>query len=141
MVGPTEQGISSDGTTTFRGLRRDWTYTLWVPPVGDGLSFMRSGIRGDVGELAVTLTEGLRVTGRIDIPEGATDVFVWATEDPIGTSISAPGEVGADGKYVIKGLTEGYWYARASAMIEGRNIETRSRVKAGGEARLGLRRR
>ncbi len=126
----------ADRTLRFRGLLRDRTYTLCVSPV-DGLSLIREGVRSDAGELTVRLEPGLELTGRVLVPDGATDVRVGFNDG----RISANAVVEADGRFTFTGLPAGSYDVTAWIVVGGKRNSGRAEIRAGESGDIDLRRK
>ena len=95
--------IGTEGAVRWEGLSPDDSFTLWIAPTPSGMSAYRKGVRP--GDHRVRIEPGLAITGRVRAPSGVTEVSVQAS---LGSgSMSAPGKVGADGTYEIRGLPPG----------------------------------
>jgi hypothetical protein len=123
-----------DGILRFRGLRPGRTYTLCVSPV-DGLSLIREGVRSDAGELTVRLEPGLELTGRVLVPDGATDVQVGFNDG----RISANAVVEADGRFKFTGLPAGSYDVTAWIVVGVDHKSGRAQIRAGESGDIDLR--
>jgi hypothetical protein len=122
--------VATDGTFVVSGARRGVDYTVWVPSGGDRY-VLASGLRWSAEGATLTTSSGLSITGTVKIPEGVTGLRVWARRD----ALNATGEVGADGRYVVRGLPPGSWTVVADAVS---SWHAEAPATAGGEADLTL---
>ena len=136
LVSPIEATVDRDGTLTVRGVRPGTAYTLWIPPVGDGLSLLVEHLKPTIEPIAVRLVPGKTIRGRLRLPPGARDAAVWA--ERLMLTSAARGEVDEDGRFEIRGLPDGDWEVKAQARRGGKTWAGSARARAGGTVDVEL---
>jgi hypothetical protein len=100
-----------EGRMTFPELRPHFTYRLKLRRNGI-FRPQTFDVRGDAGTFRVELVEGLRIEGRVTLPEGVEKASVVASrggEDAVST------ETDAEGRFLLVGLVEGDWSLEANS--------------------------
>jgi hypothetical protein len=122
--------VAADGTLRFRGLTAEMTYTLWIPPVGDGLSLKAPGLKARTGEQRLRLVPGKSVSGKFVVPAGGSVNGVNAS--PPDGAIQVQGVVHPDGTYEVRGLPDGTWRVNAWGRAGDMGLTGNADVAAGG---------
>lgn len=135
-LGVLQATVGSDGSTRFRGLRANDTYSLWIPPDREGWTLQRRGIQAETNELRVLLVRGASITGRISGPDGV--VYGRVVASTHGGLASVFGSVRLDGAYEIVGLPEGTWTVEAHGRIGTDEYVARGASRAGSVLDLEL---
>lgn len=124
--------VSDDGTVTFRGLRTDASYALWVPGIGESpLHYYRSGLRVGDGPLEVDLVPGesIRVTVRSTNTHRRLARVVGPGFDIVGRSSMEDGDPEIE-TILIEGVPRGEWEVVAESGGTKLHLENERRVRA-----------
>lgn len=121
------------GSITFRGLKPDQRYAVWIAPQNDDLFGWASDVRP--GELTLRLERGGSIRGRVLGPSGVTQRRVWASGE-FGQSVSA--HVDAEGRYELKGLPDGRWKVQAAGRSGEQSLRAEGEATVGGTLDLTL---
>ena len=114
----------------FTGVTPTKTYSLFVGAAEDDLCALRTAVRGDAGTVRVARAPGLTISGTVTAPQGAERVTVWLGAGP-NPAISAQGEVGSDGRYLLRGLPPGRYHVSATAHVGGAQWRAQEEGDAG----------
>lgn len=125
------------GRVRVRGLVRDHTYCLWVPP-GKGYGHvLECGVRADAGSVELSMRRGNAVGGRVTAPDGLDPARVnVAVRCSLGLTASTA--VRPDGTWEIADLPDAEWSAFAYATQPEWSIWTATAEVVGGRADLVL---
>jgi hypothetical protein len=99
----------ADGEAVFDALVPGRRYEVLVADGEDGRAARRAGVEPG-GSVTLRLERGLVIAGRIELPEGAGDPWVYARRE----GVSVRGEV-SEGRYEVRGLVPGTWTLSAGA--------------------------
>ena len=128
-----------DGVLRWRGLKPGMKYTLWIPPEEGGtLSCLKRGVVGGT-EVAVRLTAGRTISGRVFGPAGTGQFSVQAAAG----RVTVDGRVEATGHYEITGLPDGVTWRLFAAGRQGETwytTATDAEMLPGGTMDIDLRR-
>ncbi|MFO0931243.1 MAG: carboxypeptidase-like regulatory domain-containing protein [Planctomycetota bacterium] len=129
--------FEADGVGRLRGLAPTDRCIVWMAPDREGRVFLARDARPGA-EVVVAPKPGLRITGRMTVPAGATDVQVSAQLEDLW--IGVQGTRAPDGAFELRGLPEGTtWQLNGTCRVEGRWVTTRGpAVAAGGQGSFDL---
>jgi protocatechuate 3,4-dioxygenase beta subunit len=98
-----------NGEATFGSLVPGRKYEILISPTKAGRTAYREAVPAG-SDVKLTLVPGLTVSGRLDVPSGAEDVYVIAERAGLGVAGKVVG-----GRYEIRGLASGTWWIRGGA--------------------------
>jgi hypothetical protein len=134
---PHEATFDATGSVRFRGVRRDASYAIWVPPerAGDPCGYA-TGRRASSDPVVVRLGPSRTLEGRLRgggaISEG--QVFLHAPAIHVGEGVAD------DGTFRVTGLPDADFRLFATAWIDGENWVGHAQAAVGTRIEVSLER-
>jgi hypothetical protein len=129
--------LEAGGKITFRGLREDLTWTLYMEPLEDGRIVYVKGLHPGGPPVEVPLVMGGEIKGRLLLPPGTTDRWLDVSGRDFGQWLP----VGKDGAFTIRGVPPGKAKITAGADTADDTFEATVEAKAGDEIEIDLTRK